>query len=58
MSNGFTFKFSERDLSLLAEACVVVADLLQEGRIEPPRGPFDRHDFDEMAVRLDRRLQY
>ena len=58
MSNGFTFKFSERDLSILAEACEMVADLLQEGRVDPPRSGFDRHDFDDMAVRLDRRLQW
>lgn len=51
-SGKFTFTFTEKDLSLLAEALETVAEYGIGGSM------FTRTEFGEMARRLDERLHW
>ena len=51
-SGKFTFVFTERDLSLLAEAAEVVAEYGVNG------STFTRAEFQDMAHRLDERMHW
>lgn len=51
-SGKFTFTFTEKDLSLLAEAVETVAEYGINGSV------FTRTEFAEMARQLDERLHY